>query len=172
MNRAGKVVMHVISVPSFADGRMIDIANVLNRGTLPMAPDELYMPRNGTVNLEGYVNYAYVTAGQRQSYAQFFRNGAIEGVAELRTDDGISSRFVGGDFTQLVVRHLQQYLQVVEFYEMGLPVYIFLSLCNATKTVYRHAPEGFGWEEQNRSGVKLWPSLKSISTASKSMCQP
>jgi Putative DNA-binding domain len=153
MNRAGKVVMHVISFPSFADGRLIDIATVLSEGThLPIAPDELYVPRTGKVNLEGYVNYA---SGQRQAYAQFFRNGAIEGVAELRTDDGVSSRFVGGDFTHLVVRHLQQYLQVAKSYEMGLPIYIFLSLCNATKAAYRHAPEGFGWVETKPLGREI-----------------
>jgi hypothetical protein len=59
MNPIGKVVVHVISVPSFADGCMIDIVSVLGRGThLPTPLDELNVPATGAVNLDGYVNYA------------------------------------------------------------------------------------------------------------------
>jgi hypothetical protein len=152
----GKVVVHVVSVPSFADGRMVDIVSVLGRGTyLPRPLDELNLPAMGAVNLDGYVNYAAGGPGVRQAYAQFFRNGAIEGVGELRTEDGVNSRFIGGGFTQLIVTHVQQYLQVQKSYEMGLPVYIFLSLCNAARTVYRHSPEGFGWHETKQLGREI-----------------
>jgi hypothetical protein len=101
------------------------------------------------------LNYASGVEGARQSYAQFFRNGAIEGVAELRTDDGVSSRFVGGPFTELVVSHVRQYLEVLKSYEMGLPIYIFLSFCNAAKTVYRYAPGCVGWFETTPLGREI-----------------
>ena len=86
MNPVGKVVVHVIPIPSFADGRMIDIVSVLDKGShLPMPLDELKLPARGGVNLDGFVNYAISDRGMRQAYAQFFRNGAIEGVGELAT---------------------------------------------------------------------------------------
>jgi Putative DNA-binding domain len=145
MNQTAKVVVHVIPVPSFADGRMIDMVSVLSRDHLPTPLDDLNMPAMRAVNLDGYLNYAAPGnyRGARQAYAQFFRNGGIEGVGELRSDDGVNSRFVGKEFTGLIVTHVRQYLQVLKFYETGLPVYIFLSFCNAAKMVYRHAPEGF-----------------------------
>jgi hypothetical protein len=156
MRSIGKVAVHVIPVPSFADGRMVDIVSVLGRGTsLPTPLDELNLPAIGAVNLDGYLNCAAGDASMRQSYAQFFRNGAIEGVAELRSDDGVNSRFIGGGFTQLIVSHVQQYLRVLKSYELGLPVYVFLSLCNATKTVYRYSPEGVGWQETKPLGREI-----------------
>jgi hypothetical protein len=156
MNPIGKVVVHVIPLPSFADSPMVDIVSVLGRGRhLPMPLDELNLPATGAVNLDGYVNYAIGVPGARPAYAQFCRNGAIEGVGELRNDDGVNPRFIGGGFTQLIVTHVQQYLEVLKSYEMGLPVYIFVSLCSAAKTVYRYSPEGFGWQETKPLGREI-----------------
>jgi hypothetical protein len=156
MKSFGKVAVHVIPVPSFADGRMIDIVSVLGRGShLPTPLDELNLPAMGAVNLDGYLNYASGVPGARSAYAQFFRNGAIEGVGELRNDDGVNSRFIGGAFTELIVTHVQQYLQVLKSYEMGLPVYIFLSFCSAAKTVYRYSPEGYGWHDTQPLGREI-----------------
>ncbi len=153
----GKVVVHIIPVPSFADGRMMDIASVLGRPSpMPIALNELNLPARGAVNLDGYVHYVIGDPGARQAYAQFFRNGAIEGVGELRNEDGVNSRFIGGAFTELIVAHVTQYLQVLKFYEMGLPVYMFLSFCNGAKIVYRYAsPEGFGWHETKPLGREI-----------------
>jgi hypothetical protein len=138
--------LHVVPLPSFADGRMLDIVSVLANGThLPLPPDEVGFPNQDSVNLDGYLNYAVAPKGARLAYAQFFRNGAIEGVGELRSDDGVNSRFIGSDFTKLVVSRVRQYLDVLKSYEMGLPVYVFLSLCSAERVVYRHAPDGMGW---------------------------
>lgn len=158
MNPIGKVVVHVIPVPSFADGRMVDIVSVLGRGThLPTPLDDLNMPATSAVNLDGYVNYANRAGerGARQAYALFFRNGAIEGVGELRNDDGVNSRFIGGAFTELIVSHVRQYLQVLKSYEMGVPVYIFLSFCSAAKVVYRYSPEGVSWLETKPLGREI-----------------
>jgi hypothetical protein len=158
MNPIGKVVVHVIPIPSFADGRLVDIVSVLSGGRhLPLPLDELNIPATGAVNLDGYVNYANRGSerGARQAYAQFFRNGAIEGVGELRNDDGVNSRFIGAAFTELIVTHVRQYLKVLKSYEMGLPVYVFLSFCSAAKIVYRHSPEGYGWEETKPLGREI-----------------
>ena len=133
----------MVPLPSFADGRMLDIMSVLANGThLPPPLDEVGFANQGAVNLDGYINYTAAHKGARLAYAHFFRNGAIEGVGELRSDDGVGSYFVGSDFTNLVVSRVRQYLDVLKSYEMGLPVYIFLSLCGAERVVYWHAPDG------------------------------
>jgi Putative DNA-binding domain len=159
----GKVVVHVVPLPSFADGRLADIVSVVGSGIhIPVPLDEIGFGNRTSANLEGFINYTYAHEGARVAYAQFFRNGSIEGVGELRHEDGDDkTRFVGRDFTMLVVRGVRQYLQVLKSYDVGLPIYIFLSLCNAAKTVYRHSPEGLGWTETPplRREVATFPEI-------------
>ena len=140
MSQIGKVVVHVIPLPSFIDGRMADIVSELSKGShLPVPLDEIGFSYANAFNLDGYLNYAQVPAGKYRSYAQFFRNGSIEGVGELRTDDGAISRFLTRDLTNVVVSRVHQYLQVLKAYDLGLPIYVYLSFCNATHIVHRYA---------------------------------
>jgi len=67
----------------------------------------------------------------------------------------VNSRFIGGAFTELIVTRVRQYLQVLKSYEMGLPVYVFVSFCGAAKTVYRYSPEGYGWQETTPLGREI-----------------
>ncbi|MEF0944307.1 AlbA family DNA-binding domain-containing protein [Rhizobium sp. BR 362] len=155
MNAAGKLVIHVVPLPAFSDGSMVDLIAKLSFGThVPVPPNELGMPTSQAVNLDGYLNY--LSGGSHdvghKAYAQFFRNGIIEGAADLRTDNGLSSRFVGAPFVQLVVSTVQQYLATIDHYDMGLPAYVFLSLCNASNSVYRYEPPGGGFQETEPSG--------------------
>ncbi len=145
----GKVVVHVVPLPSFADGRMADVVSEVRRGTyVPVPLDEVGLLYRDAVNLDGFLNYSDAPANSRRSSVQFFRNGAIEGLGELRSDDNVTSRFIMADFTSLVVSRVRQYLGVMKAYELGLPVYVFLSLCNAANVVYRYAdPSGLGWHE-------------------------
>jgi hypothetical protein len=145
----GKIALHVIPLPSFSDDRMADIVSKVRNGThVPVPLDELNFLYRDAVNLDGFLNFADAPATSRRSYAQFFRNGAIEGVGELRTDDNAISRFIMADFTNLVVSRVRQYLDVAEAYDLGLPVFVFLSLCNASQVVYRYVdPTGLGWHE-------------------------
>lgn len=146
LRQVGKAVVHVVPLPSFADGRMLDIVSAVASGTqVPLPLDDVGFSNRGAVNLDGFLNYTYAHSGARCAYAQFFRNGAIEGVGELRNDDGVNSYFISTDFTNLVVSHVRQYLQLLKSFDMGLPVYIFLSLCSATRAVYRHAPASSGF---------------------------
>jgi hypothetical protein len=149
LGRLGKVVLHVIPLPSFADGRMADIVSQLAKGSyVPVPLDEVGFPSSYTVNLDGYLSYSVGEPGARLAYAQFFRNGGIEGVAELRSDDNVNSRFITRDLTNLIISRVRQYLDVLKAYDLGLPVYIFLSFCNAARIVHRYADaSGMGWHE-------------------------
>jgi len=149
LGRLGKVVLHVIPLPSFADGRMADIVSQLAKGShVPVPLDEVGSPSNYTVNLDGYLSYSVGAPSARLAYAQFFRNGGIEGVAELRSDDNVNSRFITRDLTNLIMSRVRQYLDVLRATDLGLPAYVFLSFCNAARIVYRYADaSGVGWHE-------------------------
>jgi hypothetical protein len=150
LNQSGKVVLHIIPLPAFADGRMTDIIAHMIRGThVPVPLDDLNLPSRSTVNLDGFLNYSNSDPTQRQAYVQFFRNAAIEGVGELSSDDKIVSRFITRDFTSLVVSRVRNYLDVLRSYDLGLSVYVFLSICNAMSIMYRHADiSGMGWHDR------------------------
>jgi hypothetical protein len=156
LNAYGKVVVHIIPVPSFADGRLADVIQAVARGThVPLPLDEIGGSNQPGVNLDGFFNYTRRHEGARLAYAQLFRNGAIEGVGELRHEADGQSRFLGRDFTALVINGVRQYLDVLKSYDTGLPVYVFVSLCNANQTVYRHAPEGLGWSDTKPIGREI-----------------
>jgi hypothetical protein len=140
----GKVVLHVIPLPSFADSRLLDIVSAVAAGYhVPLPLDGPSGLNQHSVNLEGLVNYAGRPTAPPLSYAQFFRSGAIEGVSELGRNDEGNSYFVGRLLAKKIVFAVRQYLDVLKSFETGLPVYVFLSLCEVDECVFRHAPEGF-----------------------------
>ncbi|WP_186080405.1 AlbA family DNA-binding domain-containing protein [Burkholderia gladioli] len=156
LRTSGKLVVHVIPAPTFSDSRLADIVQVVARGThVPLPPGEVGGSIYDGFNLDGYLNATYRDDAVRSAYAQFFRNGAIEGVRELSVESDDQSRFVGRDLTAVVIDAVRQYLGVLKSYEAGLPIYVFISLCNATKTVYRYAADGLGWIESNPIGREI-----------------
>lgn len=155
----GKVVLHVIPVPAFADDRLIDVVSAVAAGThVPLPLDGISSANNAGINLDGFLNYTDRPSNGRLSYAQFFRSGAIEGVGTLcKRDDG-GTYFVAAEFANKVVLAIRQYLSVVEAFDAGIPVYVFLSLCNAAHCRYRYSPGGLGWhdtDQLNREIVAL-----------------
>ena len=149
LGTGGKVVLHVVPVPAFADGRLLDVVSAVAAGThVPLPLDGMGAGNRPGINIDGFLNYADRPAGGRQSYAQFFRSGAIEGVGNLskRDADG-NSYFVAAEFANKVVFALRQYLSVLEAFDAGLPVYAFLSLCDVAQCFYRYSPDGAGWSD-------------------------
>jgi hypothetical protein len=145
----GKVAIHVVPVPAFADGRLLDVVSAVAAGThVPLPLDGMGAGNRPGINIDGFLNYTDRPAGGRQSYAQFFRSGVIEGVGNLskRDADG-NPYFVAAEFTNKVVIALRQYLSVLEAFDAGLPVYAFLSLCDVGQCYYRYSPDGAGWSD-------------------------
>src|SRR5665213_10933 len=145
-----KVVLHVVPAPAFSDARLLDLVSTMVAGThVPLPPRGSGGGNQYRVNLDGFVNYTSPPPGVGASYAQFFRNGIIEGVAELsRRREGGGSYFVGPEFSKIIVAALRQYLSVLESYDTGLPVYALISLCNAGQCRYRYIVDGTnGWND-------------------------
>ena len=154
---SGKLAIHVVPVPAFADSRLLDVVSTAASGThIPLPPGGMSGANRLAVNLDGLVNYIDQGVRMRHGYAQVFRSGAIEGVGELsrRDDDGLPY-FVAAEFTDKIVFAVRQYLDVLKSYEAGLPVYIFLSLCNVAQCYYRHSPERIAWVDDGPLGREL-----------------
>jgi len=149
LGTGGRVVLHLVPVPAFADGRLLDVVSAVAAGThVPLPLDGMGAGNRPGINIDGFLNYADRPAGGRQSYAQFFRSGAIEGVGNLskRDADG-NPYFVAAEFTNKVVLAFRQYLSVLQAFDAGLPVYAFLSLCDVAQCFYRYSPDGAGWSD-------------------------
>jgi hypothetical protein len=145
----GKVALHVVPLPSFADNRLLDVVSSIASGThVPLPLGGMSGANRVDVNLDGFLNYTELPTAARASYAQFFRTGAIEGVGELsrRKDDG-NAYFVGPEFTEKIVFSVWQYLSVLKAFDAGLPIFAFLSLCDIKGCYYRHTIDGMGWND-------------------------
>lgn len=149
MKPGGTLALHVVPVPAFSDSRLLDVVSAVAGGThVPLPPDGVGGGNRPGINFDGFINYTANPGGLRQSYAQFFRSGAIEGAANLnRRDSDGSAYFVAAEFTNKVVRALRQYLSVLAAYDVGLPVYAFLSLCDVANCHYRYTPDGSSWSD-------------------------
>lgn len=155
----GKIVVHVIPIPAFADGRLNDIVSEVASGThVPLPLDGRNRANQVGVNLDGFVNYTDNPTGMNASYSQFFRSGAIEGVSELgrRQSDG-APYFVGAHLATTVIFAIRQYLEVLKSYNAGLPISAFLSLCGVDGCYFR-AAAGPGYDDVGplrRSAIAL-----------------
>jgi len=147
MPSGGKVVLHVVPLPSFADNRLADIVSLVTKGTGLPLPLEGTASNRSAVNLEGFLNYTDIYPGTGSvSYAQFFRSGAIEGVSELPRREA-KEPYLIGPVVGKVKDALIQYLDTLRIYGAGLPVYAFLSLCDVRKCCLRYGMLGGGWGE-------------------------
>jgi hypothetical protein len=121
----GQVLVHVVPVPAFADGRLTDVVDAAAQGThmpLPLGPQS---GRNRmAVSLDGLLNIRDAP-GSVRGYAQLFRNGAIEGVTEMSAGEA----FVRGrDVANMIVAGVRQYVDVLANLDAGEPLYAMVSL--------------------------------------------
>jgi len=156
LDLGGKLALHVVPLPAFADRRLLDVVSAAAAGThLPLPPGGMSGANRLSVNLDGVLNYTDRSVRMRHGYAQFFRSGAIEGVGELsRRDEDGHPYFVGAEFTNKIIFAVRQYLDLLKCYDAGLPIYVLLSLCNVAQCFYRHSPEGF-WVDAGPLGREL-----------------
>lgn len=96
------------------------------------------------LNLEGFVNYVGDGRDNASSYVQLFRNGAIEGVLALGTDERNSRAYIPGPaLCKRIVFALRQYVDVLNTYDMGFPVFALLSFTGMDGSTLRYN-SGFG----------------------------
>jgi hypothetical protein len=144
LTQSASMVLHVIPVPSFADRRLINVAQETEA-----RPITLPVPLGSTgfghgINLDGLFLYAGPSITESNGYGLLFRDACIEGVKQMSVRD--SRPYIAGSiFEQDVVRTLRLYLQICQQLEAGLPIYVGLSFCNAKGCRLASASAGY-WE--------------------------
>jgi len=93
----GKVVLHVVPLPSFADNRLMDVVAAVAAGThipLPLG-GMIGANRTSVKSRRPIKRYRPLSYGCGRATRNFFRSGAIEGVGELsRRDEDSHPYFV------------------------------------------------------------------------------
>lgn len=124
-------VLHMVSLPAFANRELIDVFGRLSVGSQMILPMSGAHTSTGVrLNLHGYMNFSGDTLKTIDSYSQIFRTGAIEGVDCLKRDkDGPFIENIG--FANMIVGAVKNFLTVQGALDIGFPTYSMLSLCNA-----------------------------------------
>jgi hypothetical protein len=129
-----KVAVHVIPIPSFVDGRFLDLIQTLDRGTfLPMPLAEVGLRATSFPNLDGFCSASQTSSG----YVQFFRSGAIEALRRLGTRDDGCPYFVGHQFANMLLQGVRQYRETLMSYDAGFPISIFVSLLDVQNCYHK-----------------------------------
>lgn len=166
----GRAILHVIPFPPFAGRRDIDVVQALIAGKcIPLPLDGMVGTNQELINLDGFVNYATGDHTHALSYVQFFRNGAIEGVKSLGTDECNEAPYIHGPMlTKAVAFALRQYFDVFSSFGMGLPVFAFLSFTGMDGCTLRHNSglgHGFNVAGPRRGTTIMLPEITIESTA-------
>jgi len=140
-----KLVIHVVPVPAFGDNRLVDVVEVMVKGThVPLPPEGYGRGNRVSANLDGFVNYLAEPHLRRRAYAQMFRNGAIEGALDLDRPTSGSGALKGPDVANAIVGSVKQYLGVLHSMEAGAPAYILVSLLEAQGLMLNYGTIGGG----------------------------
>lgn len=136
----GRAILHVIPFPSFASREDIDVVQATLTGTimpLPLAgPNQM---NTNTVNLDGFVSYCAEGGPIVTSYVQLFRNGAIESVMSLGTDERNDRPYISGPaICKKIVFAFRQYVDVLKAYDIGFPVFAFISFSGMDGSTLRY----------------------------------
>ena len=140
LHPGGRAILHVIPFSPLAGRRDFDVVQAVACGThVPLPLGGVSGVNRTVINLDGYANCAIDRIDSASSYAQFFRNGAIEGLAVLGHDERDGRPYIHGPaFCQKVVFALRQYLGVLQAYDMGFPIFVFLSFVDMDGSILRH----------------------------------
>jgi len=141
----GRAILHVVPFPPFAGRHDIDVVQAISTGTFtPLPLSGMSRANQVAVNLDGFVNYATDGRDNASSYVQLFRNGALEGVLVLERDERNNQAYIAGPaLCRQIAFALRQYVDVLNAYDMGFPVFAFLSFTGMDGSTLRYN-SGYG----------------------------
>lgn len=122
-----KIVLHLIPITSFALTQNYAAEKIASHhGKLtPMVCSGW----NYRHSLDGFLTYCTGRSGKTHSYVQIFRNGIIEAVEGLLLKpQGDELVIPGLAYEQELVKALPDYLSVFKALNVGLPIFVFLTL--------------------------------------------
>jgi len=122
-----KIILHLMPIISFNPAQRYDIDKI---DTQPGKMAPMYCSAySHRYNLDGFVTYSAGRDEKSHSYVQLFRNGIIEAVEALMLHP-INERLLipSGAFEEELIRSLPEYLFILKTLNVGLPIFIFLTL--------------------------------------------
>ena len=136
------MVVHVIPLSTFADGRHIDVVAAIENGhVFPKLPGRHNQGSVHAVNLDGFLTCPPGSEAAR-AYAQVFRTGAIEGVYSLPNEPDTGLPFLDGpSFEHIIVAALRNYLLFLNDIDIVPPIFVFLAFCNVRNCRLRETAE-------------------------------
>jgi hypothetical protein len=136
----GRAILHVVPFPPFAGRHDIDVVQAISEGTfMPLPLGGMSGANQLSVNLNGIVNFAPGGSDIATSYVQFFRNGALEGVVALSQDERNNRPYIAGPaLCRKIVFALRQYVDVLNAYDTGFPVFALLSFVGMDGSTLRY----------------------------------
>lgn len=123
----GKVVLHVVPLSAMEEENRFSPAELMEhaKGTGPF-----YNANVSTrFNFDGHLRY-HLEEGLCEAYTQFFRSGAIEGVATslLETGNTEPPAIASEVFEELTIEALNDFLEVLRRMQAEPPVFVMLTL--------------------------------------------
>jgi hypothetical protein len=141
------IIIHVVPFSTFAGIQTIDpVAAVMNGHVVPIPPGRWAQGNQSLVNLDGFATIAAPSEGQTHAYAQIFRSGALEAFTTVG-HDGNKPYIASATFENTIVSALRNYVMFYKQIDVGLPIFVFLSLCGMSRCVFRmpaeHSSSGY-----------------------------
>lgn len=130
MHSVPALVIHVVPLSTFADGRNLNIVEEIANGhVMPLPPEGFGQPNDYGPNLDGFITFTNQPNGLARAYAQVFRTGAVEGVYLLPLDDAGIPFLASQTFENIIISALRNYFRFLNDIELPPPTFVFLSLC-------------------------------------------
>ncbi len=130
LQEGAQLVLHLAPLPSFINRDLLDLADVIPKGShmpVPLGGQGRY----AAMNLLGLYNHLGDDGQGAAGYGQLFRSGAYEGVAAETAEDGGHRYVVGTELANTIVGAVRRYIALQEHYQFDFPTFGMISLCNA-----------------------------------------
>ncbi len=127
---SAKTILHMIPMSAFSTSYSCEIDRIASDPRLmpPIYSAAYSSGERNMYNFDGFLTYSFDAAGS-YSYAQLFRNGAIEAVDTHLLDPHEGGYFIhSGVYERELVEVFLRYVGVLEKLDVGLPVFLFLTL--------------------------------------------
>ncbi|MBW4421210.1 MAG: ATP-binding protein [Myxacorys californica WJT36-NPBG1] len=121
-----KFMLHLIPVATFGSSEQVDVRAVFRANNL-YSPGEVTR-RDRRFNLDGVLSFVdnYTRDNESYSYAQLFRNGAIEAACSLMKGD--DTHVIEKDYELKVLKSLDKYLHLLQELSINSPIIISLTM--------------------------------------------
>lgn len=120
LHSKAKIVLHLLPIISFTPAQSYDISKIASNSSKITTisgpiPDERY-------NIDGFLTYS------SYSYTQLFRNGIIEAVYGLRSEEIYKEKFIYPTYEKNLIKALDIYLSTLKSLGVVPPIFVSLAL--------------------------------------------